>query len=133
MKILDLEKIIFRLNVIVIGIIFLLLTPATQIIASWFPGKTDMLWLFPLFVLGVCTFLWFLMSLTLPSLIKRGILEDRRIKPRTEETSRAKRLWRILLPMVALACQMLLLIFMSMCLIIFMRSQTMENLFTNLP
>ena len=127
MKIFNFQKIMFRINVVVITIVFVLLLPTTRIIAAWYPGQTDLLWFFPVAVLVITTLLWFMTSLSIPFLIKKGIFEERRKTPRPELRWTFRRFWRITLPVITLVIQMLLLIFLCMSLIAFMRSETLPS------
>lgn len=132
MRIFDFEKIFFRVNVALVAVIFIFLTPTTQIIASWFPGKKDILWAVPAGVLTLCSALWIALKLALPSLIRRGIFEDRRGAQR-EEAFTPERFRRLFLPVLIFFIQGMLLILMTMCLISFLRGEVFFRLFTNLP
>jgi len=132
MKIFDFETIAFRINLIAIACVLFLLAPSTRIIASWYPEEKDILWLFPVAVVGICSVLWFFLVWSMPALIRWNVFQDRRQKPRTDKVSQARRFWRITVPIGVLAVQMFLLIFMSACVIAFMRSQTIEGLLAEL-
>ncbi|MDD5217858.1 MAG: hypothetical protein PHN49_08860 [Candidatus Omnitrophica bacterium] len=128
LRIVNLESFIFRINLAVIIVVFILLAPTTNIIASWYPGKKDILWRFPAIVAGVSAVLWFLMQLGIPIFIKLGILHDRRQNPRDQKMSLLERLWCTVLPMITMVVQIFILIYMCMCVIAFMRSETMDEI-----
>jgi len=132
MKIFNFDKIFFRINVIAVLIVFILLAPTTHIVASWYPGKRDILWLLPLAVLIGSIVLWLLTALSMPRLIKWGIFEDRRKKPRNETVHQMRRVFRITMPMIMMAVQVGVLIGMCMCLIAFMRGDTLAQYLTYL-
>jgi len=125
--------VVFRINVICVGFVLVLLAPTTSMIASWYPGKKDILWLCPVGVLGICSFLWFLMRLSIPALIRWGIFEDRRERPRDQDLSGFVRVWRISFPMLVLIIQISILIFMCMCVLGFLRSDTLVGIIQNIP
>lgn len=133
MKLWDFEKIFFRLNVVVTFIVFLLLTPATKIIASWYPDDETVLWRFPLIVLLCSAVMWFLVSLCLPFLFKWGFFEERRDVPRESIRPLHVRLLRMGAPIMNLAIHLSILLLCCYCLVRFMQSDTLDNLFFNLP
>lgn len=133
MKIWDFEKIVFRLNVLVTIAVFILLAPTTYVFEEWFPDKRDSLWLFPVSVTIVSCFLWFLVRLALPSLIRIGFFEDRRGRPRPKPPALKERIIRTALPSVNLSFHLFLLILSCFCLISFLRSDNLNRLFSNLP
>ena len=130
MKIFDFEKFIYRLTILMIAVVFVLLVPTTHIIASWYPGKKDTLWLWPFAAVSLGIVSWLLMRLSIPKFIQWGWFQNRRNEPRQENGSAGRRLWRIALPILSFSIQMFLLIFMCMCLVAFMRSETIEQLLT---
>jgi len=122
MKIFDPERWIFTLTSLAIAAVFILLTPSTSIIARWFPGKTDWLWIYPglLFVLSLI--LWLIYRLSLPRLIEKGIFEDRRKNRQLPELSSSERTWRWLRPMLRLFIQVFLIAALCSTVLTWMRS-----------
>lgn len=133
MKLWNFEKIFFRINILVTFIVFLILTPATKIIASWYPDDESVLWRFPLIVLAVSAALWFLVSLCLPYLFKWGFFEERRDQPREPIRPFWVRMIRMASPIAMLAVHLSILLFCVYCLVVFMNSDSMDHLFYNLP
>lgn len=133
MKLWNFEKIFFRLNVLVTFIVFLILTPATKIIASWYPDDENVLWRFPLIILAVSAALWLSVSLCLPYLFKWGIFEERRTEAREPIRPAWVRLIRMASPIAVLAVHLSILLFCVYCLVFFMNSDSMESWFFNLP
>ncbi|MDP3920235.1 MAG: hypothetical protein Q8R76_05465 [Candidatus Omnitrophota bacterium] len=128
----NLDRWIFRVNVAATGAVFVLLLPTTEYITENFLPRKDAVWIYPLTVLGGSALLWFLTSLCLPLLIRWGIVEDRRAGPRPGMTLLLS-LFRRVIPIVNLGVHVALLVFLSVCLIAFMRGDTMLDLFKNLP
>lgn len=129
----DLEKMLFRLNVFVVAAVFTLTAPSTRIFASWYPDRPDLLWFFPLAVLGLSIAIWIAARLSIPLLIRLAIFPDRREAPRKRDMPGFERFWRMFFPAAGLAGQMLILIFLCLCMIAFMRTETLEHLLKNLP
>jgi len=133
MKILDFEKIAFRINVFLTGIVFLLLAPTTHIISVYVPEKNERLWMLPLGAVFLSAAVWLVMSLCLPVLIRWGIFEDRRSGVRRETTPGMRRFFKILSPIVVLIAHMILLVGCCYCLIAVMSGGKLDFLFQNLP
>ena len=130
----DFKKLIFNLNLLTTLLVFIVLTPSVRIYASWFPDKKDSLWLLPLGVVGVRSFLWFLTSLSLPVLIRWRIVKDLRKSERGQgETVYWVRVFNAALPVVLFGIIMILLIIFSAALVHFMKSGHLQDLFVNLP
>jgi len=122
MKIIDPERWIFNLTSLAIAAVFVLLTPSTAIIAHWFPGKTDWLWLYPGLLFTFSFLLWLLYRLSLPALIERGVFEDRRKDREVMELSAPEKLWRWVRPMLRLFTQVFLIAALCSSALTFMRS-----------
>jgi len=133
MKIIDPEHWIFTLTAIAIGAVFVLLTPSTTIIARWYPGKTDWLWLYPTVLFCSSFFLWLVYRVKLPRLIERGIFEDRRRMRLVSEDNKVLRAWRWLRPMVRLLMRVFLIAAVCSAGLIFLRSGKIQALLVNLP
>jgi len=133
MKLWNFEKFFFRFNILVTMIVFVLLTPATQIIASWYPDDKNTLWRFPVFIIGISGIVWFVASLCLPYLFKWGFFEERRTGPRDPIRPSSVRLLRIGSPIFVFIVHLLILLFCCFCLVVFMQSHTLSQLFLNLP
>ncbi len=130
----DFRRNIFKLNVLATLLVFALLTPSVRIYARWFPDKKDSLWLLPLGVVGISAVLWFFTSLSLPALIRWGIVKDLRKSARSaEEVSFRERILKAAAPIVLFSLNMLLLTVFSAALIYFLRSNRLQDLFVNLP
>ena len=126
------ERVIFTLNLIAIAIVAVLVAPTTQIFAWWYPERENILWLVPAIVLGTCCILWLIMRMSIPLLIRWGVYEDQRKQIRTKEDPKPLRLIKMIVPMVTLTIEMLLLMFMIMCVMAFLRSETIEDVLTKL-
>ncbi|MCM8775224.1 MAG: hypothetical protein NC930_02560 [Candidatus Omnitrophica bacterium] len=133
MKPFDFQPVLFRMNVFITGIIFILLAPTTRIYVWWFPDKKDTLWLLPLSVIGLSSVVWLVASFSMPLLIKLGWVEDRRKEPRTQHHATVVRLLKMIFPILVFAVHMLVLIFFSASLIAFMRSAAYDRILINLP
>lgn len=129
----DFHKILFPFNVAVTGLVFLLLAPTVRVYRWWFPEKKDPLWLFPLGVILLSAGAWFLASLSMPVLIRRGIVEDRRAKPRQNTVTLKGRLFRRVMPIVIFLIHFFLLLSFSVALVQFMKTNPIERLLMNLP
>lgn len=132
MKPIDFPKILFRVNVAITGIVFILLAPTFRIYAWWFPEKESSLWLFPLAVLLVSSLLWMAASLSMPWLIRKGWFEDRRSEPRPGQTALKIRLFKSSLQLAVFLFHMLLLIGMAASLVRFMRSDLFDQMLQNM-
>ena len=133
MKAWDLEKLIFRLNLLITGAVFALLLPTTKIVAGGMPEGEQHFWRLPLRVVGLSCLLWVLFVFSKPLLFKWNVMEDRRGEPRVNKDPLAGRLIRMLLPVILLATHMLILIYFCYCLIEFMRSGTIQVWFDDVP
>lgn len=130
----DFKKNILKLNVLATLLVFAVLTPSVRIYARWFPDKKDSLWLLPLGVVGISSLLWFFASLSLPALIRKGIIKDLRASARRQEQiSFWERILKTAVPVVLFSFNMLLLILFSAALIHFLKSNRLQDLFVNLP
>ena len=128
MKIFDPEKWIFYLTALAMATVFVFLTPTTQIIAFWFPGKTDWLWFYPSFFFAAAFSLWTAYRLSLPYLVRRGIFEDRRC-PSGRAVLRGPGRWlRWMQPALRLLFQTLLLAGVCSWAVAFMRSGWFQKL-----
>ncbi|MCB9799224.1 MAG: hypothetical protein H6757_00515 [Candidatus Omnitrophica bacterium] len=132
MKMIDFEKIVFRISVLTVGAIFILLAPTTHIFASWYPGKKDILWIVPACVIGVLSILWLMVRLCLPLLIQKGVFEDRRKTTRSANERTPVNISRVVLSTLQLTMQLLLLLGMCVAIVAFMRGDTMDQLLTRL-
>ena len=128
MKIFDPEKGIFYLTAFAMATVFVFLTPTTQIIALWFPGKTDRLWFYPAFFFTAAFCLWTAYRLSLPYLVRRGILEDRRRPSGRMPLRGPGRLLRWMQPALRLLFQVLLLAGVCSWTVAFMRSGWFQKL-----
>ncbi|MBP9864856.1 MAG: hypothetical protein KBC91_00485 [Candidatus Omnitrophica bacterium] len=122
MKIIDPERWIFTFTALAITAVFILLTPSTTIIARWFPGKTDWLWLYPSILFALSFILWLIYRLKLPSLIEKGFFEDRRKDRIPIALSPSARTWRWVRPMLRLFMQVFLIAALCSSALTFMRS-----------
>lgn len=129
----DFHKIFFPFNVALTGIVFILLAPTVRIYSGWFPEKRNALWLLPLFVMLLSSLVWLLATLSLPALIKKGLLEDRRSKPRFIQIPFQSRFFRQVMPIAVFVIHMLVLLLFSATLIDFMKTGPLERLLVNLP
>lgn len=132
MRHLDLQKIIFRFNIIITASVFFLLAPTVRIYRSWFPDKEDSLWIIPVAVVFVSSLLWLLSRLAIPYFIRRGWMKELR----RESRPGVPLIDRFLSfgPSAALtAFHLLLLILFSASLVRFLQHEPFKNLFTNLP
>jgi hypothetical protein len=126
------EKIIFRLNILITGVVFFLLAPTVRVYRSWFPDKEASLWIIPLAVIFVSLALWTLVRLGIPYFIRQGWMEELRQESRPPEPW-PQRFMRIG-PSVALtAFHLLLLVLFSAALIRFLEHEPFKKLLTNLP
>ena len=133
MKILDFQKWVFRIHVFLIAAIFILVVPTTQIVAAWYPGKTMMLWLVPVRTFAVSALLWLALAWAMPAFIRTGFFEDRRRTIRIESPSAHARLLKTAVPVGVVALQLGMLLVMGICLTVFLRGETLEQIFKNLP
>jgi len=133
MKFPDFQKILFRANVAVTGVVFVLLVPTVRVYERWFPEKKDGLFLFPLAVIVSSCLLWLASRLYLPHLIRSGRLSDRRIPPRPPDQSRPVRLLKMIFPITIFAFHMLVLLACTYALVRFMQGDTFEQMLVNLP
>ena len=131
MKPLDFEKIVFRLCVLSIAIVFLLSVPTTHIVADWFV-QFDQFWKVPLLCLAVGLFLCLLFKLILPNLFRWGIFEERREQGRLVEPPFLKKLKRIFWSLCVLAFQVLGLLLVCLVIIYWMQTADWLELFRNL-
>ena len=129
----DFHKILFPLNVAVTGLVFILLAPTVRIYRGWFPEKKDLLWLFPFSVLMLSSLVWFLASLSLPLLIRKGIFEDRRLAPRPAPDTLHRHFFRQFMPIAVFLIHALVLLLLSAALVDFMKTNPLERLLVNLP
>lgn len=127
LKIIPAGQIIFTVNILLITIIFILLSPSTQIVASWFPQVTAVLWVFPISVLIICTALWLWMQWNLNRLIQQGVFEERRKIPRPEISPQKVRFLKIVYPMIVLLVQLFFVIVLCMVLIDFMSGEKISG------
>ena len=123
----------FRANVTVTAIVFVLIAPTIHIYAHWIPDKKDSLWLIPLRVIGISACIWFLANLFLPLLIQWGIFDDRRTRPRDLLPLPAVRLIRITAPVLVFIVHMALLVAISWGLVTFMKGGHIQNWLLNIP
>lgn len=130
----DFKKSIFKLNVLATLLVFAILTPSVRIYARWFPEKNDSLWLLPLGVVGISSLLWFFASISLPALIRKGLIKDLRASARQQEKIPVgERIIKTAAPIALFAFNMFLLILFSAALIHFLKSNRLRDLFVNLP
>ena len=129
----DFQKILFRINVAVTGIVFAVLTPTVRVYQRWFPDKKDSLFLFPLGVIFFSCMLWLIGRLYLPYLIRTGYMADRRREPRPEDIAPKIRFLKMILPIAIFAFHMLVLLVCAFVLVRFMQSDTLEQMMVNLP
>lgn len=121
------------MNVIATGAVFILLAPTTKIFSSKFPEQKDTLWLYPAGVVAVSSILWFLVSLSMPVLIRCGVMRDLRRRSRTHEIHWLEQIINKIFPVAVLVFHSAVLIFVCISLIALMRSDALENIFKNLP
>lgn len=133
MKIFDPERWILRLCAFAIALVFIWLMPSTQIIAPWFPGKTDWLWLFPAALFGLSLLAWLMYRLKLPDWIERGIFEDRRMNRQPLPLNDYEKKIRWLRPMLRLTSQVFMLAGVCALALCLMRSGWMQTWLVNLP
>lgn len=130
----DFQKWTFRFNLIITGIVFILLSPTVRIYRSWFPDKKDSLWFYPLAVIAVSGVLWFLGSLSLPALIRTGVIKDLRTRgdsgPRFAGLERYR---KILGPILITAFHLILMLLFAASMIRFLQGEPFKKLYTNLP
>ncbi len=129
----DIQKFIFRLNLILTGIIFFLMSPTLRVYRSWFPEKKNSLWLYPIICCVISAFLWFGTSLLLPRLIKKGLVKDLRGSPREQKLQGGEYYWKIARPIVMTLFHALLVIFIAVSMTEFLRKEPFMNLFKNIP
>lgn len=127
------ETILFRLNLIVIGLIFLFLAPTTHVFSRWLPDQDNALWLIPVLLAGLSAFIWFLMRLSIPLLIRLGIYEDQRKVPASRLMPAGERLMRMTVPMVSLLIQLLILTVLCAGLVSFLKKDSFDRFLTKLP
>jgi len=133
MKIFNFSKFVFRLNVAVITVTFILLIPTTRYVFRWYPENEDVLKVIPMLVLAVTALLWLIVCYSIPILIRIGIFEERRHKKdRGPRYERLERLMRISFPIVTVAVQIGFLLIMSLCVAALMRGDAFERLLTNI-
>ena len=132
MKIIDPERYIFTLTSFAIAAVFILLTPSTRIIAHWFPGKTDWLWVYPGTLFALSFILWFVYRLSLPGLIEKGFYDDRRKNRPPSQLSFEERTWRWLRPMLRLLAQVFLIAALCSATLTFFRNQKNRDLLENI-
>lgn len=132
-KIPDIYTWLFRFNIITVAVTFILLAPASRIVASWYPDNPQLLWKVPLIVLSVCAVLWTLMRLSLPYFIRKGVFADRRLDRQPRAVSLTRRIWYFLLPLITLITQSLFVYLLAWCLIAFMRGEVIFRWITNIP
>lgn len=130
MKIIDPEHWIFTLTSLAIAVVFVLLTPSAQIIADWFPGKTDWLWLYPGGLFALSLLLWFVYRLSLPRLIEKGIMDDRRKNREPLQMSISEQVWHWFRPMLRLMAQVFLIAALCSSALTLMRSGQYRALLT---
>lgn len=130
---LNLYQFIFRLNLAVTGIVFILLLPTVHVYQWWFPDKKDSLWFYPAAVLLGSCLLWLLASMSVPLLIRLGLLEDLRKTPRPEKYGALGKFLKTLFPVALTAVHLGIILFCAVSLINFLKSHPFEYLFTNLP
>lgn len=130
MKPFDYQKILFWVNILVTALVFVLLAPTVHIYSWWFPEKRDTLWLLPVGVMTLSLFLWIAASLSMPYLIQKGWLEDRRRLPRPGETARRVKLYKTLMPVVIFLFHSLLILGLAVSIVTFMRGDSLERLLT---
>lgn len=123
MKIIDPERWIFNLTSLAIAAVFILLMPSTQVIARWFPGKTDWLWFYPGVMFALSFVFWLLYRLSIPALIQKGFFEERRRNREPLQQSFTDRAWRWLRPMLRLMAQVFLVAALCCSVLTLMRSQ----------
>ena len=128
MRFSNLQTIVYRLNVLLTGIVFMLLSPTVRVYAWWFPDKKNSLWLFPVLTVIFSCFLWLMTRLSIPFLIRLGILRELRKQPRAE-TSWVEKMIKIVPPILICGFHLFLVIFFSASLISFMQSGAIGNLF----
>lgn len=133
MKIIDFEKIILRVNLVAVAIIFVLLIPSSGVVASWFPENENAFWILPILIVSVLSTLWFLIRLNLSALIKRGVFENRRLSPREQENSKTKTFWLVTFSVLTFVTEMFMIIGMAFCLSAFTRGDLLEKIWSNLP
>ena len=152
-KIWDFEKPIFRLTLIAIAVVFLLNNPSVSIIASWYPGKTDTYWFLPGFLFANGVLAWVVYRISLPALIQKGILADRRMGRREMPLAGARdrdvhaadggmassplpmrqRLWRWWLPLLRLLFQTFFAAALTAWTLAWMHGGGFGKYFVNIP
>ena len=132
MKIIDPERWIFTLTSLASAAVFVMLTPSTQIIAQWFPGKTDWLWLYPGLLFALSFIFWLIYRLKLPRWIEKGIFEDRRKNRIQPQLPPIEKKWRWLKPMLRLAIQVFLLAAICSFALTWMRAGKNQELFARI-
>ena len=128
MKIFDLEKWVFYLTALAIAVVFIFLTPTTQIIAGWFPGKTDRLWVYPGVLFSGGFIFWTVYRLSLSYLVRKGIFEDRRGRASRTPLRGWARIMGWVLPALRLSFQVLLLAGTCVWALAVMRSGWLQKL-----
>lgn len=133
MKIFNFGKFVFRLNVVVVAVTFVLLIPATHYMAKWYPENEDVLKLIPIVVLAITAILWLLVCYSIPILIRIGIFEERRQKgDRGPRYERFERFIRISIPIVTVVIQVGFLLVMALCVAALMRGELPDTVFQNI-
>lgn len=129
MKVVDPESFLFRLNVLVITVVFILLAPTTYIVAGWFPEDESVSWKLPLLVLGVSAIFWLLYKLAIPLFIGLGFFEERRSRNRKREMSPTERWLRIIFPIIIFLIQTGALLIMALIVLNLIESDVLGELF----
>ena len=129
MKIIDPERWIFTLTSLAMAAVFVLLTPSIQIIAQWFPGKTDWLWLYPGLLFALSFIFWLIYRLKLPGWIEKGLFEDRRKNRIEAELTQIEKRWRWLKPMLRLFTHVFLMAAICSSALTWMRTGKNQELF----
>ncbi len=132
MRHLDLQKFVFRINLVITAIVFFLLTPTVRVYQSWFPDKKDSLWVIPVAVVLVSSSLWLLSRLAIPYFIRKGWMKELRQEVRPQDPL-LDRFLRFSPSAALTSFHLLLLILCSASVVRFLQHEPFKNLFINLP
>ena len=132
MKLPDVEKLFFRLHLLILAVVFVLMTPAPEGSAlHFYLSDSRSWWKISLALLGASMVVWLFFSLMLPRLFKIGFFEERRTHARPLAPWQV-RAWKVSKVIVLAALQILMIIFCAWLLTNLMESTRLEGLFDNL-
>lgn len=128
----DFSEIVYRLNLLVIALIFVILVPTVHVYRAWFPDKSDKLWMIPAALLLISAIFWVVFSMKLPEMIRKGQVKDLRKAPREGDPDGLRRFLKILLPVLAIVFQVILVLMLAILAIYYLRRGPSEDIWNNL-